>query len=141
VETGVRKEAELEGNTWTDKVFTGDNPFTTAKQVKGARDRDELFRQDTKKKPESSKKKGNKEGINADVEQETQLVTMQMGTTKDEFVDLNKIRDLRRALRRRYANRTNFQKIFSQWDRKNRGEIDSADIKHMCSKMGLIVND
>jgi len=64
-----------------------------------------------------------------------------MGTTKDEFVDLNKIRDLRRALRRRYANRTNFQKIFSQWDRTNRGEIDSGDIKHMCSKMGLTIND
>ena len=56
-------------------------------------------------------------------------------------MDLNKIRDLRRALRRRYANRTNFQKIFSQWDRSNKGEIDAADIKHMCGKMGLNVND
>lgn len=61
--------------------------------------------------------------------------------TQEGNVDLNKIRDLRRALRRRYANRTNFQKIFSQWDQKNKGEIDSTDIKHMCGKMGLKIND
>jgi Ca2+-binding EF-hand superfamily protein len=66
---------------------------------------------------------------------------MKMKQTEDDFVDLSKIRDLRRALRRRYANRTNFQKIFSQWDRKNAGQVDAADIKHMCGKMGLTVND
>lgn len=141
VETGIRKEAELEGDTWTNKVFTGDNPNATAKQAKDARKRDEVFRQDTKKQPESSHKTNAKEGLNADVEQETQLVSMKVGATQDHFVDLNKIRDLRRALRRRYANRTNFQKIFSQWDRNNKGEIDAGDIKHMCGKMGLTVND
>ena len=66
---------------------------------------------------------------------------MKADMTEEGQVDLVKIRDLRRALRRRYANRTNFQKIFSQWDRRNKGEIDFTDIKSMCSKMGLIVND
>lgn len=30
VQIGKRKEAELEDNKWTDKVFTGDNPKLTA---------------------------------------------------------------------------------------------------------------
>lgn len=34
VQIGKKKEAELEGQTWTDKVFTGDNPNATAAQVK-----------------------------------------------------------------------------------------------------------
>jgi Ca2+-binding EF-hand superfamily protein len=146
VQIGRPREAELEGQTWTDKVFTGDNPNATAKQVKAARARDELYRQDTKKGEDREAKqkdlKKAKEKLNADVEQETQLVSMRMGgLTSEGNIDLGKIRDLRRALRRRYANRTNFQKIFSQWDRRNKGEIDSGDIKHMCQKMGLTIND
>lgn len=81
IETGIRKEAHLEGDTWTNKVFTGDNPNATAKQAKDARKRDEVFRADTKKLPESAAKTNKKEGLNADVEQETQLVSMKVGET------------------------------------------------------------
>jgi len=83
VDVGTWKEAELEGDTWTNKVFTGDNPNATAKQAKDARKRDEVFRQDSKKLPESVAKTNKKEGINADVEQETQLVSMKLGQTQD----------------------------------------------------------
>jgi hypothetical protein len=43
-------------------------------------------------------------------------------------VDLAKVKDIRRALRRRYATRSNFQKIFSQWDKESKGHIGVKDI-------------
>ena len=54
-----------------------------------------------------------KADVHADVEQETQLVVMRHKDTLSGKVDLQKVKDIRRALRRRYATRTNFQKIFS----------------------------
>ena len=55
-------------------------------------------------------------------------------------VDLTKVKDIRRALRRRYATRTNFQKIFTQWDAESKGMINVSDIHRMMNKMGLKVN-
>jgi hypothetical protein len=34
----------------------------------------------------------------------------------DGVVDLEKIKEIRKALRRKYANRTNIQKIYKHWD-------------------------
>lgn len=55
-------------------------------------------------------------------------------------VDLTKVKDIRRALRRRYATRTNFQKIFTQWDSESKGYLDVNDIHRMMNRMGLKVN-
>ena len=55
-------------------------------------------------------------------------------------VDLAKVKDLRRALRRRYATRSNFQKIFTQWDKEGKGHLEVEEIHHMMNKMGLKVN-
>lgn len=55
-------------------------------------------------------------------------------------VDLAKVKDIRRALRRRYATRTNFQKIFTQWDAESKGHLDVKDVYQMMNKMGLKVN-
>lgn len=65
---------------------------------------------------------------------------MKNTVTLDGKVDLVKVKDIRRALRRRYATRTNFQKIFSQWDGKGKGSIDVGDIYRMMNKMGIRVN-
>lgn len=50
------------------------------------------------------------------------------------------MKDIRRALRRRYASRSNFQKIFNSWDVQNKGHIEAADIHRMMNQMGLKVN-
>lgn len=50
----------------------------------------------------------NKEDIHAEAEQETQLVRIKSTVTLDGKVDIVKVKDIRRALRRRYATRTNF---------------------------------
>ena len=34
----------------------------------------------------------------------------------DGIVDIEKVKEIRKSLRRRYANRTNIQKIFKHWD-------------------------
>ena len=55
-------------------------------------------------------------------------------------IDLTKVKDIRRALRRRYATRSNFQKIFTQWDSESKGHLDVSDVHRMMNKMGIKVN-
>lgn len=55
-------------------------------------------------------------------------------------IDVNKVREIRRALRRRYASRKNFQKIFSQWDKEGKGYISTKNILEMINRMGLNLN-
>ena len=122
VQIGKRKDNELQDEHWTDKVFTGDNPKLTAFLSEQARERESLYNTDYKKRrnvvqPEEKFVPGhsltkNKEDIHAEADQETQLVRMRNTVTLDGKVDLVKVKDIRRALRRRYATRTNFQKIF-----------------------------
>lgn len=81
-----------------------------------------------------------KEDIHAEADQETQLVRMKNNETLEGNVDIVKVKDIRRALRRRYATRSNFQKIFTQWDSNGKGNIDVEDIHKMMNKMGLKVN-
>jgi hypothetical protein len=38
-------------------------------------------------------------------------------------IDLSHVRDIRRALRRRYANRRNLNKIFKSWDEEGKGYL------------------
>jgi Ca2+-binding EF-hand superfamily protein len=65
---------------------------------------------------------------------------MNNNATLEGKVDLAKVKDIRRALRRRYATRTNFQKIFTQWDGGSKGHLDVNDVHAMMNKMGLKVN-
>tara|TARA_B110000285_G_scaffold147466_1_gene164606 strand:+ start:565 stop:738 length:174 start_codon:yes stop_codon:yes gene_type:complete len=43
-------------------------------------------------------------------------------------VDEYKVRDARKAFRRRYASRTNLDKIFSQYDPESKGFITAHDL-------------
>lgn len=55
-------------------------------------------------------------------------------------VDVQKVKEIRRALRRRYGNRKNFQKIFTLWDEEGTGTISVRNIYHMVKKLGLNMN-
>lgn len=50
------------------------------------------------------------------------------------------MREIRKALRRRYANRKNFQKIFSSWDTDGTGSIDAKKMFDMLNKMEIKIN-
>ena len=47
--------------------------------------------------------------------------------------------DIRRALRRKYASRTNLHRIFSQWDRESKGGISVPDLFLGLNKVGITV--
>lgn len=81
-----------------------------------------------------------KRALNQEADQETQLVTIKISATVENKVNIDKIRDIRMALRRRYSSRTNFGKIFKDWDISNNGEISLYDAKKMINNFGIPIN-
>ena len=57
----------------------------------------------------------------------------------DQVVDQKHVMDIRRALRRKYASRTNLHRIFTQWDRENKGGISVPDLFLGLNKVGITV--
>jgi Ca2+-binding EF-hand superfamily protein len=72
--------------------------------------------------------------------QETQLVHMPYTSTLKDKVDLKKVADIRRTIRRRYASRTDFRKIFKQWDANSVGVLTSEDVFSMVNQIGIPIN-
>mmetsp|Transcript_10558 Transcript_10558/g.20327 ORF Transcript_10558/g.20327 Transcript_10558/m.20327 type:complete len:793 (+) Transcript_10558:196-2574(+) len=72
--------------------------------------------------------------------QETQLVPMVTTKTAEGTINAKKIVDLRRAMRRRYASRSNFRKIFNAWDINSQGIVTADDIMQMLNKIGITIN-
>ncbi|EGR27510.1 hypothetical protein IMG5_194590 [Ichthyophthirius multifiliis] len=83
-----------------------------------------------------------KHEVNATAIAETQFVGFDQYNkqTLEGKVDLEKVREIRRAIRRRYANRTNFQKIFNYWDYNSTGSINTKNAYDMIKKMGIKIN-
>ena len=57
--------------------------------------------------------------------------------TLEKTVDKKAVMDIRRALRRKYASRTNLHRIFAQWDRGNKSGITVQDLFYGLNKVGL----
>lgn len=83
-----------------------------------------------------------KHELHAKAIQETQLIGMEayVKETLEGKVNLEKIKEVRRAIRRRYANRKNFKKIFSAWDEDSKGHLTIKNVYNMVKKMGLNIN-
>jgi len=77
---------------------------------------------------------------NKEAFQETQLVRTHADVTLEDKIDINKVKDIRLTLRRRYAHRGNFRKIFKDWDIFGRGEINLYDVHTMINQMGIPIN-
>lgn len=78
--------------------------------------------------------------VHAAADQETQLVRLDHRKTLEGKVDLKKVRDIRRAIRRRYATRKNPSKLFHAWDLKQQKKIDTEDVVNMVNKLGIKIN-
>ena len=63
-----------------------------------------------------------------------------MEETIEHKVDINKLKEIRLALRRRYVPRTNYRKIFKEWDKANMGEISIIDAHEMINKLSIPIN-
>lgn len=72
--------------------------------------------------------------------QETQLVHIEKHSTLEGKVDLKKVADIRRTIRRRYANRNDFRKIFNQWDKNSSGVLTAQEVAEMVNKIGIPIN-
>lgn len=145
----------LENDARVDSVFTGGNYTVDQRLCKSAQQR--VVRKQVTHKfsgedgqkvilglDKIKKKRGGivkkKDQIHADVDQETQLVNIENKNTLSGKINLLKIRDIRRAIRRRYATRKNPQKIFQTWDHKKQGILDSEDLARMINKLGININ-
>lgn len=81
---------------------------------------------------------------NANTTQETQLIGGGNVDFKQETlegkVDIQKIKEIRRIIRRKYGARGNFQKIFNHWDNENKGAVSVNNIYDMLKRFGINVN-
>ena len=128
-----KKLTELEATHWTDKVFTGDNPKTTASLAWEAGKRDMAANPNKRKVAENVTQALEEKAIRA---AEAKLLK-KLPPALDSLVDKKHVMDLRRALRRKYASRTNLHRIFSQWDKENKGGISVQDLFYGLNKIGL----
>jgi Ca2+-binding EF-hand superfamily protein len=133
--------AQLDESFKGKEVFTGDsmmisdiNKFRRMK-TRGFVDGQKLIRIHKQEMIIKDKNSKNKEAI-----QETQLVNIEAEVTLENKVDINKVKEIRLALRRRYANRTNFRKIFKDWDSNGKGQVDVYDANSMINKLGIPIN-
>ena len=55
-------------------------------------------------------------------------------------MNLEKVREARRVLRRRYASRKNLFSIYNAWDEDHTGAITIENVYNMAKKMGLNLN-
>lgn len=83
-----------------------------------------------------------KHNIHGNAVQETQLVGYDKysADTLKNNVDLEKVREAKRVLRRRYASRKNFFSIYNAWDSDHKGYISLENVYNMCKKLGLNLN-
>lgn len=83
-----------------------------------------------------------KHNIYGTAAQETQLVGYDKHSvdTLKNNVNLEKVREARRVLRRRYASRKNMYSIYNAWDEEHKGVVNIDDVYNMSKKLGLNLN-
>ena len=55
-------------------------------------------------------------------------------------MNLEKVREAKRVLRRKYGNRVNMYKIYHAWDAENKGRVSIDNFYSMAKKLGLNLN-
>lgn len=113
---------ELQPEKWTDHVFTGDNVNTTARDAQAAGKRNEQLQKRAIGQAETE------DEVTKSVEKEVTL---------ENLVDPIAVKDIRNALRRKYASRSNLDRIFKQWDKNGSGALSAEEICHGLYKIGV----
>lgn len=55
-------------------------------------------------------------------------------------VDIEKVKEIRRAIRRKYGARGNLQKIFNMWDADHKGAVSVQNVLDMIRRFGINMN-
>lgn len=141
---GNERVAQLDENYKGKEIFTGDSMMIVDinKQRKARKPKRHLHDEQERLKKQviqtmiiKDKSIKNKEAF-----QETQLVKLNVEETLLNKVNVSKLKEIRLALRRRYANRTHFRKIFKEWDQSNCGEISVFDAHFMINNLSIPIN-
>ena len=127
-----RRTQELEKEEWTDKVFTGDNPRTTAAMAQEAGKRDEIANPKKASRIVRVSKSVQSAGLQ-------RSAVARAAPSLADTVDEKHLKDIRRVLRRKYASRSNLHRIFGQWDKGDKGGIDAQDLFNGLNKIGIAV--
>lgn len=56
-------------------------------------------------------------------------------------VDIEKVKEIRRAIRRKYGARGNLQKIFNLWDADHKGAVSVQNVLDMIRRFGINMNE
>ena len=136
--------AQLDESNKGKDIFLGDSMMISDinKQRKERKKRRKFNDRENKEKKMVIQNQIIADKINKNKEafQETQLVKIEAKKTLEGKVDIKKLQEIRLALRRRYANRTNFRKIFQDWQRSAQGEITVFDAHHMINDLNIPIN-
>ncbi len=138
-----------------EEIIKGKEPFIgdgmgisdTVRKRKGKKDRklqievdynllDEQKRQINKTENLANEKKK----INKNAILETQITKIDTKVTDNNLVNMNKIIELRQALRRRYGNRKKPNKIFQQWAKTFPNKITVYDAYKMINSLNIPIN-
>ena len=138
-----------------EEIIKGKEPFIgdgmgisdTVRKRKGKKDRklqievdynllDEQKRQINKTENLANEKKK----INKNAILETQITKIDTKVTGNNLVNMNKIIELRQALRRRYGNRKKPNKIFQQWAKTFPNKITVYDAYKMINSLNIPIN-
>ena len=131
----TQRHAELEREAWTDKVFVGDNTATTAALAQSAAQRNDALQKGTRALIDNIGAIG---GLKPKQERaSTSTAGAQLASLESVGVEIALVKDIRRALRRKYASRSNIERIFQQWDRKHTGAVSAEDICAGLNKIGI----
>lgn len=143
----------LEDPVWNEKVFTGEDVGgltwynnrvlgTQSDQLPASpRGQKRILKNILKNVANAIRlRKGDKLEKHEKALQETQLVKVKNKETLEGKVDIQKVKEIRRTIRRRYGNRSNFHKIFNAWDRHRKGYVDTSDLHYMINHMGININ-
>ena len=123
-------------------AFTGDSMMIAdtrkARKLKKDKKKEELKEKINVLKIENIIK--DKTEKNKEANQETQLVKIEAEETLEGKVNLEKLKEIRLAIRRRYANRTNLKQIFRDWNQGKNGEISLYEAHSMINSFGIPIN-
>ena len=131
-----KKTQHLEEAKWTDKIFTGDNAHTTAKAAFEAGKRDVAMNPNKRRGMSESVGVGPAQRLEEAIRRRQEEAANEP-LTLEKTVDKKAVMDIKRALRRKYASRTNLHRIFTQWDRGTKGGISVQDLYHGLNKIGI----
>ena len=120
------REGQLQKQRWTDRVFAGDSIVTNGRQAMNARRRELDAEKDNKPKVGRAATSDHRSVYDRLFPKKT--VSAVDPNSLEGKIDLARVRDARRALRRKYAVRNNVDAIFDKYDGGKKGFIDMYDL-------------